>query len=385
MIQAGAPPRKERDARLDLARGLTMLIIFVAHVPGNAWAEFIPARMGFSSGAEAFVLCSGIACGIAFGGTYRRQGWLVGTRRIARRIAQLWGAQMLAFLGFAALLLLIDVALGGDTYRLRYALGYLASQPAEAVLNLAVLRYVPVYFDILPLYILLLAAVPAMVWIAGRSTAMALALSGALWLIVQFWPLNLPAHPAEPRPWYFDPFAWQFLFFIGFGATAGWFTVPRVTRWRVIIAAAVIIACIPLTFWAFHDQWPALRALYLTVYPDEAITTLHPLRLLHVLILAWLFAALLAPRKGVLADGVLKPIVKVGQQSLITFLTGIFLSALAGVALDVIGRGAVTVTLINLAGFVALITAAHVAVTAKSRLASNTTSTKEKLACATIR
>jgi hypothetical protein len=82
--------RPKRDGRLDLARGVTMLIIFVAHVPANPWADYIPARMGFSSGAEAFVLCSGLACGIAFGGTFRREGWLAGTRRVARRIGQLW-------------------------------------------------------------------------------------------------------------------------------------------------------------------------------------------------------------------------------------------------------------------------------------------------------
>jgi hypothetical protein len=380
---ASARAAAGRDARLDLARGLTMLIIFVAHVPANPWADFIPARMGFSSGAEAFVLCSGVACGIAFGGTYQRQGWLGGTRRIARRIAQLWGAQVLAFLGFAAALLAVDAVLGSDVYRLRYSLGYLADQPFAAIANLALLRYVPIYFDILPLYILLLAAVPVMIWVAGRSKAAALTLSGALWLAVQIWPLNLSAHPVEARPWYFDPFAWQFLFFLGFGASAGWLTVPRPTPARIVAAALLIVACIPLTFWPFHQLWPALREIFVAIYPGEAITTLHPLRLVHVLVLGWLFAALLAPRKAELAAGALRPVIIIGQQSLTTFLTGIILSALAGVALDLASRGALPVAAANIAGFAALVLAAHLARHVKNRLKSRPTPTKEPLACAT--
>jgi hypothetical protein len=377
-------PRGVRDARLDLARGLTMLIIFVAHVPANAWAEFIPARMGFSSGAEAFVLCSGLACGIAFGGTYRRHGWLAGTRRIGRRIGQLWGAQILAFLAFAAMLLLFDAALGSDTYRERYSLGYLVEQPAAAIAALALLAYVPVYFDILPLYILLLASVPVMVAIAGRSKAAALALSFGLWLVVQIWPLNLPAHPAQDRLWYFDPLAWQFLFFIGFGATAGWFRPPEATRGRIIAAAALILACVPLTFWAFHALWPPLLALFVWLYPAEAITTLHPLRLLHVLVLGWLFAAVLQGARNSLARGMLSPVVLIGQQSLVTFITGVFLSALAGVALDLSDRSALTVAAANLAGIALLVVAAHVARAIKSRGSRADPKPKETTRCATI-
>ena len=47
--------KRVRDERLDVFRGLTMLIIFVAHLPENSWNAWIPARFGFSSGAELFV------------------------------------------------------------------------------------------------------------------------------------------------------------------------------------------------------------------------------------------------------------------------------------------------------------------------------------------
>ena len=61
-----ARPGQERDVRLDFVRGLSMFIIFVAHVPANSWFLFIPARFGFSSAAELFVFFSGLASCYAF-------------------------------------------------------------------------------------------------------------------------------------------------------------------------------------------------------------------------------------------------------------------------------------------------------------------------------
>jgi len=369
---------RSRDARIDLARGLTMLIIFVAHVPGNLWAEFIPARMGFSSGAEAFVLCSGLACGIAFGGTFRRDGWVAGTRRIGKRVWQLWLAQVLTFAGFAALMLSIDAWLGGSTYAARYSLAYPIASPWEAVLGLMTLTYVPDFFDILPLYIVLLAAVPLMTLVAGASRWLVLGLSASLWLFVQVYPLNLPAHPAGTKLWYFDPLAWQFLFFLGYATTVGWLTPPRATPARIALAAAFILGCIPLTFWGAHAAFPALGELYRAIYPAEAISTLHPLRLIHVLVLAWLFAALLASRRSSLYDGPLKPVLAVGQQSLTTFLTGIVLAALAGVALDLTGRDVATTALVNLTGCALLVATAYAARTIKASLKTRKPTGKDR-------
>jgi hypothetical protein len=362
---------KSRDGRIDLARGLTMLFIFTAHVPDNAWAEFIPARMGFSSGAEAFVLCSGLASGLAFGGTFQRSGFVAGSKRIGRRIAQLWLVQMAAFVAFVLLFSAVDAGLGVSAYAERYGLAYVQGAPLEAMLALGRLAYVPLYFDILPLYIVVLAAVPLMVTLATVSPRLALGVSGLLWLAVQIWPLNLPAHPTDGRFWYFDPLAWQFLFFIGFGVTARWFELPAATRPRVIAVALFIAACGLVTFWGAHQVWPALVDVFEAIYPAEAITTLHTLRLVHVLALGWLFAALLAPVASRLGGGALSPILMVGQQSLITFVVGIFLSALAGVALDLVGRGAIATAAANLTGFALLIGAAWLARAAKTRLKTN--------------
>jgi hypothetical protein len=70
---------KARDLRLDFFRGLGMFIILIAHITGNPWTLWIPARFGFSDATEMFVFCSGMASALAFGAVFSRAGWLMGT------------------------------------------------------------------------------------------------------------------------------------------------------------------------------------------------------------------------------------------------------------------------------------------------------------------
>ena len=93
----------ERDPRLDFFRGFALLVIFVAHVPWNWYAQFIWARYGLSDAADLFVFMSGYAAAIAFGGTFRRAGFALGTARIAQRCWQLYVAHLGVFFALAAI------------------------------------------------------------------------------------------------------------------------------------------------------------------------------------------------------------------------------------------------------------------------------------------
>ena len=65
-----------RDLRVDLVRGLALLIIFSDHVLGNPVREYMPISLGFSDMAEVFVFVSGYLNGISrsAGVTTRRLG-----------------------------------------------------------------------------------------------------------------------------------------------------------------------------------------------------------------------------------------------------------------------------------------------------------------------
>jgi hypothetical protein len=96
--------KRPRDPRLDVFRGVGMLIILVAHIPGNAWADWIPARFGFSDATEIFVFCSGVASALAFGRVFDSAGWALGTARILHRVWQVYWAHIGVFVTIVAVL-----------------------------------------------------------------------------------------------------------------------------------------------------------------------------------------------------------------------------------------------------------------------------------------
>src|SRR6267142_2306629 len=83
-----------------------MFIIYIAHCRGNLLWHYIPARFGLSDAADMFVFLSGMAASIAFGGTFMRQGLLMGSARIVHRCWQL----LIAHLGLFFTVAMVAVA-----------------------------------------------------------------------------------------------------------------------------------------------------------------------------------------------------------------------------------------------------------------------------------
>ena len=79
----GAMPVMQRDARIDVIRGLALLVIFINHMPGNVVAGYMPHNFGFSDGADAFVLLAGVSATLAYGNLIERRG-LTGVRPLER-------------------------------------------------------------------------------------------------------------------------------------------------------------------------------------------------------------------------------------------------------------------------------------------------------------
>ena len=357
-----AKTRSERDVRLDFVRGLSMFIIFVAHVPANSWFLFIPARFGFSSAAELFVFCSGLASGYAFGRTFLKQGFATGSRRVLRRVGQVYGAHF----GLVAGLAMASYAglwLTGVDYPGKLALDQVLARGGDGLVDLAALRWMPAYGDILPLYIVLLAMIPLVMALARISTHLLFATLAGLWLIANLGRVNFPANGTE---WFFNPLAWQLLFFAGFSFGTGWLKAPGLSKgWLFWLCGAFVLISIPLNFWAILDAFPALNQLRDSLLPPGNQTYLSPLRFGHFLALAYCGLVLIEPHRALL--GRAQPIVKVGQQSLPTFVTSTILIWVAGMALDWTGRDAISTALINLAGFGVIISVAYAAAAFKGR------------------
>jgi hypothetical protein len=359
---------KPRDLRLDFFRGLALLLIFIAHVPDNWFAQYRPGAFGLSDSADIFVFVSGSAAAFAYGSVFRRAGFLAGTARVVRRCAQLYASHLGLFFAVVTLCVVGNHALNtGMDYIALLNLGYFFDHPQEALVGLFSLTYVPNYFDILPMYLVALAILPPLMLLSRLHVVVAALVSLFLYLAVPFFTFQLPAEIAFDRPWFFNPFAWQFLFYSGFFLSAGWLKAPPSRRWLMVLCAVFLILSIPLSHYPTYSIVGWLDDLREYLEPFVSKTNLGILRWLHFMCLAYLAAALLKDREQILERKLAAPLVKTGQQSLPVFLTGMALSYVAGMALDELGRNILTTALVNAVGVASLILLAYLMAWFKSQ------------------
>ena len=362
-----------RDPRLDFFRGIVMFIILIAHTPGNWFTLWIPARFGFSDATEVFVFCSGMASAIAFGAVFRDQGLLMGTARVAFRCWQVYWAHICLFFAIAATM----VVLNNTGYFERDYVGQLNlypffKRPEENLVGLLTLTYVPNYFDILPMYLVVLAMMPLVIACYRVHPALSLALVFGVWLGAQFDSLALPAEPWSAREWFFNPFGWQLVFFTGFAFMSGWIPAPPRNKVLIWLAAAIVLVIVPLAYYRITKHFPEVRAWRKEYNILIAKTDFGVLRYVHFLALAYLCwiavgeagRRILPPQTGgALAEiwrRALAIIMKVGQQSLAVFITSMFTARLLGVALDSLGRNSLfNQIVVNATGFAVLIAVAY--------------------------
>ncbi|MEM9206100.1 MAG: OpgC domain-containing protein [Pseudomonadota bacterium] len=391
-----SPPPRKRDLRLDFFRGIAMFIIFTAHTPGNIWTLWIPARWGFSDATEIFVFCSGMASAIAFGAVFVSRGWWMGTARVAHRCWQVYWAHIGVFFVIAAMSVLFDMWLNTDgTYVGKLNLFPFFNDPMPQLVGLFTLTYVPNYFDILPMYLVILMMLPIVVGLQSIDLRLAIAFCVGLWALVSqpwlafidipvFSALNLPAAPFnENITWFFNPFTWQLIFFTGFAFMRGWIKPPPVKGWLIAVSAVFLV----VSFFLDRDGVPARRlfeavpalaplqtvvqAVQAEIGPLVSKTFFGIFRYIHFLALAYI--AWIAVGEGgrrLEGSGLWQTIVsvirKVGQQSLATFLMGLAAARAMGMLLDLAGRTVLTTAIANLAGYALLIATAYLVAWYKS-------------------
>ncbi len=341
--QAPAKPRRPREPRLDFFRGIAMFIILLAHTPGNTWTLWIPARFGFSDATEIFVFCSGMASAMAFGAVFQNRGMFLGSARIGFRVWQVYWAHIGVFLVTAIMLFAID-HYGVGNRETPYIEGPwvvpLFEQTGEALIGLFTLTYVPGLFDILPMYLVILAMIPAvmllhrvggtpavvsamlLVWLAanlaGYARKMADAEELAAWQagLVALgqnvsW-MNLPSYPWGDGTWFFNPFAWQILFFSGFAFGMGWLPAPPVKTWLIALALGFVLLSLPLAWYKIHGGYSLIADTWAHEWIRDARSFLEPIwwkswqgagRFLHFLAVAYLALVIVGPRGVRLSEG----------------------------------------------------------------------------------
>ncbi|MEJ8475229.1 OpgC family protein [Roseibium algae] len=373
-MTAQSSTAKFRDPRLDFFRGLGMFIIYIAHLPGNWWTLWIPARFGFSDATEIFVFCSGMASALAFGKIFDIHGVPMGIARVLHRIWQVYWAHICQFLVIATGLVavqesgyLADCCNLTQDYVASLNLWPFFENTPQNLAGLLTLTYVPNYFDILPMYIVILALIPLIMTASRISIWAAFALSSGMWLAANLELLNLPAEPWSERSWFFNPFAWQLVFFTGFAFMRGWIPAPPFSKKLIAVSVAILLLSLPFAYFRIHLNIPEAQAVRDFLKPLWIKSEFGFLRYVHFLALAYL-AWIAAGDKGSrlfghgrVWAGFLQIVQKVGQQSLAVFMASLVVAQAAGVMRDMVwGRGEWTPQILsNLLGFAALIAVAY--------------------------
>jgi hypothetical protein len=357
--------KKPRDIRLDFFRGLSLAAIYVAHVPGDWLAQIIWARFGLSDAAHVFVFISGYAAAIAFGGTFVRDGFAAGVKRIVRRCVQLYGAHLALFACGAALC--AGAAMFGVDYAAFLGIGAFFADPAGTLALLVRLAYVPTYFDILPLYIVVLAAVPLAMALAQIDPRWALGLSASLWLAVQIFEINFESNAPEGRGWGFNPMAWQLLFFTGFAASRGW--LPKLRRSNLLLAASIVWLALGVGAVSpiVYQHNAMLGLLHDWFYAHANKPNLDIRQYAHFLALAIVALRIVDAWPGLLAHAYAMPFATMGRQALTVFFTGMVLAHAGGIAFALIGTGLVAQIAVNAVGIGGMYAAARIAARLKGR------------------
>ncbi len=361
----GASPasavRVERDVRVDVFRGLSLLIIFIDHVAGNVLIRITPTSLGFSDAAEYFVLLAGFSAALAYGTVMDRRSLVTGTAQVIARIWKLYLAHLGLFVFTAVAVAFMAVRFGNPVYYEHVSILPFFQDPATTLLQTAALVFLPNYLDILPLYIVLLAMLPVLWLLARIAPAVVLAASAGLYGASWAFDLAIP-NMSTGGAWFFNPFAWQLLFTTGLvagQAVLRGVVLPRSPLITAIAAAIVLFGLVSAAPWAVIAGFEGL------ILPDDwrldlDKTNLSLWRFAHALSLAYLVAAHVPRTAAWLASAPARLLEQAGRHSLPLFCFGVILSLLGTFAFTEIGRGPAMQVLVNVAGIALLLGTAAV-------------------------
>lgn len=338
---------------IDFWRGLALVSIFINHIPGFTFERLTHRNYGLSDSAELFVFLAGWAMRLVATHATEPLGLTRLVLRLGARAVQLYTAQIvitvvaLAMIATAAMVLENPLLLEWNNAAAVF------QDPVPAHVGIVLLSHQLGYFDILPLYVVLMFGAPLLAATHRLAPRVVLPISATVYVAALTFQVDLPTWPVE-GVWFFDPFAWQFIFVLGFAVAGRDGLGGLVRRWlpwlRPIGLIGVVVGAVIVLNNIEPDPTRVPKPTLLFVF-DKGY--LSPARILHFTALASAFAGTfryIAPAVPLIA-GYLSML---GRNSLNVFCVASLLS-LTGQLLRVASDGSVAVDTIVLLGGVAML------------------------------
>lgn len=339
---------------IDFWRGLALVTIFINHIPGNTFERYTYSQYGISDAAELFVFLAGWSIGIA---THGRDGTpeprLTTVLRLLSRTVEVYRAQITTMALALAMIAGTALTLDNPLILEWHNAGGFFADPIQTMVGFALLTHQLGFFNILPLYVVLIGIAPVFALLARASRAGALAVSVALYAASLVFEWNLPSWPGE-GDWFFNPLCWQLLLVLGF-VMQGWSRESaRVRDWSrrltpvgiVLVVLGIVLSVLELRPDPLLVPEPRLVFTFDKTY-------LSPARLIHfvgVLLAFQTVYRLVAPRIG----PVVRYLAGLGRNSLAVFSIGSLLSLGAQLVRFQTGGGVFIDLAVVVSGLVAL-------------------------------
>src|SRR5579883_296942 len=226
------------DYRIDFFRGLSLIFIFINHIPDNAFSYLTSRTISLFDSAEVFMFLAGYSAALAYYSLVP-EGLQAFSRKALRR-----ARSILVYHVILVALVMVSAAViaGASGVKTGYEVFVekFESDPVQAIIGTPLLAFQAPLLDILPMYIVIVLLAPYLIWLRTQSELALLVASGLVWMFAsRFFP-DIPTLTYDFY-WNFNPFCWQFLFAIGL--IFGWRTRTKMEPVASGGARHVLDAC----------------------------------------------------------------------------------------------------------------------------------------------
>jgi len=258
------PAEERRDLRLDLLRGFAVFVMVVDHFGGASWLYLLTGNNRFfTSGAEAFVLISGMVVGLVYGNIAKREGLRAAAMKALLRAWTLYRLTIVMTLGFAAF---------SSFFNLPWAKGVDLGDPLVFTFNVLILHQTYYLADIPMMYTIFMVLAPLGLWLLyhnqGRILVFASFLLWAGYQYVNSQQIHIWSTIGNST---FHPAAWQFLFAwamaVGYHRDAIWAWLAKLPRLSYFLFSALLF------LWLLHLYSTEMTTLT-KLYPGFDVNTI---------------------------------------------------------------------------------------------------------------
>ena len=288
-----------------------LVVMGINHIPADL-QRVTNHPFGFVSAAEGFVFLSGLLVGLIYGRRASERGLPVARLALLQRVWTIYRAHIGCAVGVFVLVHL-HMALRGEPPPTTPTL--FSTQPIAALLSTFAFIYRPGLLDILPMYCLLMALVPAVLGllIRGQRTLL-FTLSAGGWFLTNLIDPTTPIQFGVLDTGAFNLGAWQFLFVLAviFGFDMHDRRLPPLPSRAQLVALLALAGFLFSWRHGFTDAGLSAEARDLWTNRNN----LMPVRAANVALVLYLVSVAVRRFPRVFA---LKPLAFLGRESLLAF------------------------------------------------------------------